>query len=49
MFHLKNPSECALSNLLKDVEILKLRVICFISFEQAIEYVEARGLRMQLL
>jgi hypothetical protein len=33
MFHLKHPSECAFSDLLKDVEILKLRVIGFVSFE----------------
>lgn len=41
MFHLKHSSECALSDLLKDVEILELRVIGKISFEQAIVYVEA--------
>jgi hypothetical protein len=49
MFNLKHSSECALSDLLKDVEILELRVIGFISFEKAIVYVEAWRLIMQLL
>ena len=33
MLHLKYPSKCALSDLLKDVKIFKLRMIGFISFE----------------